>query len=130
MPLARIDVAAETSQETVAAIGETIYEAMTSIANVPEHDRFQIVHRHSPGELVYPSSGYLGLTYTSGIIFIQITWVVGRTVEVKKAFFQAIADGIHTKTGIRKADVWISLIDVKREDWSFGNGEMQYEPKA
>ena len=33
-------------------------------------------------------------------------------------------------TGIRVQDVRISLIDVAREDWAFGNGDMQYAPKA
>jgi hypothetical protein len=40
-----------------------------------------------------------------------------------------VAEGISTKAGIRIQDVFISLIDVAREDWSFGNGEMQYAPK-
>ncbi|MHC8334270.1 tautomerase family protein [Pseudomonas sp. LB3P25] len=129
MPLARIDVAAQTTPETVAAIGDVVYEAMINTASVPEHDKFQIITRHAKDELVYPPEGYLGLTYTPGIVFIQVTWVGGRSIEVKKAFYKAIADGIHSKTGLRKEDVWISLIDVKREDWSFGNGEMQYAPK-
>jgi 4-oxalocrotonate tautomerase len=30
---------------------------------------------------------------------------------------------------VRKEDIWISLVDSAREDWSFGNGEMQYAPK-
>jgi phenylpyruvate tautomerase PptA (4-oxalocrotonate tautomerase family) len=130
MPLVRIDVAADTSAETVAAISEVVYEAMLTTANVPEHDKFQIINRHAKDELVYPAAGYLGLNYSPHIVFIQVTWVAGRSVEVKKAFFKAIADGIHSKTGLRKEDIFISLIDVKREDWSFGNGEMQYEPKA
>jgi phenylpyruvate tautomerase PptA (4-oxalocrotonate tautomerase family) len=128
MPLARIDVAAETSPETVAAIGDVVYDAMVNAANVPEHDRFQIVNRHAKDELIYPAAGYLGVTYTPKIVFIQITWNAGRSIDVKKAFYKAVADGIHAKTGLRKEDVWISLIDVKREDWSFGNGEMQYAP--
>ncbi|WP_460044497.1 tautomerase family protein [Pseudomonas sp. S2_H01] len=128
MPLARIDVAAETSLETVAAIGEVVYDAMVNAAGVPEHDRFQVINRHAKDELVYPAAGYLGVTYTPKIVFIQITWNAGRTIEVKKAFYKAVADGIHANTGIRKEDVWISLVDVKREDWSFGNGEMQYAP--
>jgi phenylpyruvate tautomerase PptA (4-oxalocrotonate tautomerase family) len=129
MPLARIDLAKDTSPEVVQAIGDVIYDAMTRIANVPEHDKFQIFNRHATDELVYPAAGYLGMTYTPKIVFIQITWNTGRTVEVKKAFYKAIADGIHEKTGIRKEDVWISLVDVNREDWSFGGGEMQYAPK-
>jgi hypothetical protein len=30
---------------------------------------------------------------------------------------------------VRKEDVFISLVEVAKENWSFGNGEMQYEPK-
>jgi 4-oxalocrotonate tautomerase len=129
MPLARIDVSAQTSPETVAAIGDVIYEVMRAVANVPEHDRYQIINRHAADELVYPAAGYLGVTYTPSIVFIQITWSAGRTIEVKKAFYRGIAEGIHARTGIRKEDVWINLVDVQREDWSFGNGEMHYAPK-
>lgn len=129
MPLARIDVAEDTPREVVKAISDVVYDAMTQTANVPEHDKFQIINRHAVDELVYPAAGYLGVTYTSKIVFIQITWNAGRTVEVKKAFYKAVADGIHEKTGIRKEDVWINLVDVNREDWSFGGGEMQYAPK-
>ena len=128
MPLARIDVAADTSTETITAIGDVVYKAMVEAAGVPEHDRFQIISRHAKEELVYPEAGYLGVTYTSKIVFIQVTWNAGRTIETKKAFYKAVAEGIHAETGLRKQDVWISLIDVKREDWSFGNGEMQYAP--
>lgn len=128
MPLVRIDLAADTSPETAAVIGDVVYKAMTTTANVPEHDKFQIISRHAKEELVYPAAGYLGVTYTPKIVFIQVTWNGGRSIEVKKAFYKAIAEGIHERTGLRKEDVWISLIDVKREDWSFGNGEMQYAP--
>jgi gluconate kinase len=48
---------------------------------------------------------------------------------VKKAFYRRIADDLHAKLGVRKQDVWITLADNAREDWSFGNGEMQYAPK-
>ena len=130
MPLVRIDVAADTTSETVTAISDVVYQAMVQTANVPEHDKFQIINRHAKDELIYPAAGYLGVTYTPKIVFIQVTWNGGRTVEVKKAFYKAIAEGIHARTGLRKEDVWISLIDVKREDWSFGNGEMQYAPTA
>jgi phenylpyruvate tautomerase PptA (4-oxalocrotonate tautomerase family) len=88
-----------------------------------------IVSTHGPGDLVYPKEGYLGIDYTSRIVFIQITWNAGRTIDVKKAFYRKVVDDVHEKTGIRKQDVWISLVDVSPENWSFGNGEMQYAPK-
>jgi anaerobic ribonucleoside-triphosphate reductase len=30
---------------------------------------------------------------------------------------------------VNKEDVFIGLVEVAKENWSFGNGEMQYEPK-
>jgi 4-oxalocrotonate tautomerase len=129
MPLVRINLSSSASAEVVRGVSDAVYEAMIEVASVPQHDRFQIVTRHAADELIYPAEGYLGISYTPGIVFIQVTWNAGRTVDVKKAFYRAVADGIHAKTGLRKADVWISLVDVKREDWSFGNGEMQYAPK-
>ncbi|HWT39282.1 MAG TPA: tautomerase family protein [Paraburkholderia sp.] len=128
MPLVRINLSRHAHPETVQAIGDTVYEAMVNVANVPANDRFQIVTRHESDELVYPADGYLGISYSSSIVFIQVTWNAGRSIDVKKAFYAAVANGIHDRTGIRKEDVWISLVDVARENWSFGNGEMQYAP--
>ena len=129
MPLVRINLSRNATPQVVQAVSETVYQAMVEIANVPRNDKFQIVTRHAEDELIYPAEGYLGMTYSASIIFIQVTWNAGRTTEVKKAFYKAIADGIHTKTGVRKEDIVINLVDVAREDWSFGNGEMQYAPK-
>ena len=129
MPLVRINLSKSASAETVRTVSEVVYDAMITVANVPANDKFQIINRHADDELVYPAEGYLGVTYTPGIVFIQVTWNAGRTIEVKKAFYKAVAEGISTKAGIRIQDLFISLIDVAREDWSFGNGEMQYAPK-
>ena len=129
MPLVRINLSKSASAETVRTVSDVVYDAMINVANVPANDKFQIITRHADDELVYPADGYLGITYTPGIVFIQVTWNAGRTIEVKKAFYKAVAEGISTKAGIRIQDVFISLIDVAREDWSFGNGEMQYAPK-
>ncbi|MEX1827391.1 tautomerase family protein [Luteibacter sp. CQ10] len=130
MPLARIDLSRRVTPDVVGRITESIYEAMTLTANVPIHDKFQIVTRHDDDELIYPSEGYLGVGYSPDIVFIQVTWVAGRSIEAKKAFYRSVADLIHERTGIRKEDVWITLVGNTREDWSFGAGEMQYAPVA
>lgn len=129
MPLVRIDVNAATSPEMRQTIADVVYDAMTSTAKVPINDKFIIVSTHAAGDLIFPKAGYLGIQYTAGIVFIQITWNTGRTTEVKKAFYRKVADDIHDKTGIRKEDVWINLVEVSPENWSFGSGEMQYAPK-
>jgi 4-oxalocrotonate tautomerase len=129
MPLARIDLSKDAPPERVRVVSEAIYHAMAEVANVPLHDKFQVVTRHAPDEIIYPEEGYLGLNYTRDLIIIQVTWVNGRSVDVKKKFFRRVADEIHEKAHVRKEDIWINLVDTKREDWSFGDGEMQYAPK-
>jgi 4-oxalocrotonate tautomerase len=129
MPLARIDVNKDTPPERIKVVSEAIYSAMVEIANAPLHDKFQVITRHAADEMIYPKEGYLGMTYTGDLILIQVTWVAGRSTEVKKKFYKRIADEIHERAGVRKEDVWINLVDDAREDWSFGNGEMQYALK-
>jgi 4-oxalocrotonate tautomerase len=50
----------------------------------------------------------------------------GRTVEQKREFYRKVADGLHQRAGMRREDVFISLVEVTKENWSFGNGEAQY----
>jgi 4-oxalocrotonate tautomerase len=129
LPLVRIDISKKASHERVRDVGNAVYNAMIAVANVPQHDRFQVVTRHEPDEIIYPEQGYLGVDYTQDLIIIQVTWVGGRSTEVKKGFYKHIADEIQAKQGVRRQDIWISLVDTGREDWSFGNGEMQYAPR-
>jgi phenylpyruvate tautomerase PptA (4-oxalocrotonate tautomerase family) len=125
MPFVRIDLS-DTSPETLGpAIGDLIYQAMTETINVPKDDRFQIISRHAAQHLVHPES-YLGVTYSPGFVMIQITLNQGRSIELKKAFYKRVADDLHSQLGIRREDVFINLVEVAKENWSFGNGEMQY----
>jgi len=129
VPLVRIDISKTASRERVRDVGNAVYNAMIRVANMPNYDKFQVVTRHESDEIIYPEEGYLGIDYTPDLIIIQVTWVGGRSTEVKKKFYQHIADEIHARQSVRKQDIWISLVDSGREDWSFGNGEMQYAPK-
>ena len=125
MPLVRIDLAKGKSADFRKTIGEIVYDAMTQVINVPKDDKFQIITEHAPEELNF-APDYLGVNYSKDIIFIQITLNAGRTVELKKAFFRRIAEDLHSKLGMRKEDVFVSLIEVAKENWSFGNGVAQY----
>jgi 4-oxalocrotonate tautomerase len=33
---------------------------------------------------------------------------------------------LYERVGLRREDVFISLVEVKKENWSFGNGIAQY----
>lgn len=128
MPLVRIDHAQGHPEGFGRAVGEIVYRAMMEEISVPVDDKFQIITTHQANEINI-SKSYLGIEYTQGIVFIQITLNAGRTVELKKKFYQRIANDLHAELKVRKEDVFISLVEVAKENWSFGNGEMQYGPK-
>ena len=128
MPLVRIDLNKSYTQDISKKIGDIVYAAMEQEINVPKDDKFQIITRHESSEINIPDS-YLGIKYTPEIIIIQITLNGGRSVELKKKLYKKIAEELHTKLHIRKEDVFIGLVEVDKENWSFGNGEAQYAPK-
>ena len=125
MPLARIDLVAGKSAAYRASIGDAVYEAMITTLSVPKDDRFQIITDHADGDLIIDPT-YLGIQRTRDTVLIQITLNEGRTVEKKQAFYKAVADSLHERLDMRREDVFINLVEVKKENWSFGNGEAQY----
>ncbi|GJE44990.1 tautomerase family protein [Methylobacterium soli] len=125
MPFARIDLAKGKSAEYRRTIGEVVYDAMLDALNVPKDDRFQVINEHEP-ENFFIDPGYLGINRTGDCVVIQLTLNAGRGVEQKRGFFKAVADGLHERLGLRREDVFISLVEVAKENWSFGNGEAQY----
>jgi 4-oxalocrotonate tautomerase len=124
MPLARIDLIRGKPDHYRQAIGDAVYQALLSIG-VPADDRFQIITEHEPANFIFATS-YLGVEHTNDLIMIQITFNEGRTTAQKQALYKAIAEGIHSATGLGMGDVFVSLVEVKRENWSFGNGVAQY----
>jgi 4-oxalocrotonate tautomerase len=125
MPLARIDLAQGKSPDYRRTIGEVVYDAMVATLNAPKDDRFQVITEHSPDGVIADPS-YLGIRRTKDCILIQLTLNEGRTLDQKRAFYRAVADGLHERLDLRREDVFINLVEVKKENWSFGNGEAQY----
>jgi 4-oxalocrotonate tautomerase len=124
MPLARIDLIKGKPDTYRQAIGEAVYQALRSIG-VPEDDRFLVIHEHEKANFIFAES-YLGVAHTDDLVIIQITFNEGRTTAQKLALYKAIAEGIHAATGLGINDVFVNLVEVKRENWSFGNGVAQY----
>jgi 4-oxalocrotonate tautomerase len=125
MPLVRIDLAQGHPVEDGRDIGEVVYDAMRTTLNVPEGDRFQVITSHPAAELAI-TPNYLGIARTKDCILVQVTLSEGRTLEQKRAFYRMIADGLNKRFNLRREDVFINLVEVKKENWSFGNGEAQY----
>ena len=125
MPFVRIDLMRGKSAQYRKTLGEIVYQAMVDVISVPKDDKFQIINEHAPEDMNFAES-YLGNHYSQDLIFIQITLSAGRSVELKKAFYKRIVDDIHAQLKTRPDDVLINLVEVQREDWSFGGGVAQY----
>lgn len=125
MPLVRISLREGKSPSYLESIGESIHQAMVATIGVPADDRFQIFSEHSVEGLVYDPN-YLGIKRDDDIVVIQISLNAGRTLDQKRALYRTVADNLSKDPGLRKEDVLISLVEVGKENWSFGNGEMSY----
>ncbi len=125
MPLVWISLRRGKSAAYCGAVGEAVHRAMVETINVPPLDRFQVITQCSPDDLIYDPR-YLEIERTDGVVFVQITLNAGRTVDQKRALYARIAQLLAESPGIRPQDVLINLVEVARENWSFGNGIAQY----
>src|ERR1700674_5740738 len=115
MPLVRIDLPAGKPADYGRAVANVVYEAMIATLNAPENDRFQVISQHTRETLLIDPT-FLGIERSEDALIIQLTLNEGRTVEVKKAFYKGVADGLHERVGLRREGVLISLVEVKKEN--------------
>jgi phenylpyruvate tautomerase PptA (4-oxalocrotonate tautomerase family) len=125
MPLTHIALRKGKPEAYRRAIFDSLYRAMRETFNVPEDDQFMTIAEHEEANFCYNAS-YLGIARSSDLVLIQITANNTRGVEQKKALYRRIAELLGESPGIRPEDVFINLVEVAKENWSFGNGLAQY----
>ena len=124
MPLVRITLRLGNSPEHLRAISAAVHQALVTKANVPPDDLFHVIDEVPAANLVADPT-YVGMQRTAGVVFIEITLNTGRTVEVKRALYADIAARLE-HLGVRPDDVLINLVEVSKENWSFGRGLATY----
>jgi len=125
MPLVEITLRKGHTPEYVRSVAGAVHEALVAEGNVPPDDRFQIVHQVDHDSLIaHPSYG--GVTRTDDLVIIKITLNRGRTVEIKQKLYAEIARRLGRDADVRPDDILICLVEVSKEDWSFGKGLMTY----
>ena len=103
-------------------IGDAVHEALVAQANVPRDDRF---HVFLPLDDIVADPTYGGVQRSDRLVIVEITLNAGRTVEIKKSLYADIARRLDA-AGIRPDDVMVSLVEVTKENWSFGGGRATY----
>jgi len=125
MPFVRISLRGELTDQQLSGISDAVHDSMVQAFNVPPKDRFQVLTRHASQEISCTPE-YLDIAHGERVAFIQITCNEGRTLEMKKALYAKLATSIEATGAIKAADVIVSLVEVRKENWSFGNGVAQY----
>ncbi|MBS6359803.1 tautomerase family protein [Burkholderia sp.] len=125
MPFTRIALREGQSAAYRAALVDGVHRALMRTFNVPEDDIFMVVTEHAPENFVF-GRHYLDIERSDDLVMIQITANNTRTLEQKQALYRTIADNLAAQPGVRPQDVFISLVEVLKEDWSFGEGVAQY----
>lgn len=127
MPFTRISLLAGKPPAYIDAISATLHRALVERFEVPEDDRFQVIHQHQAGEMVFDRT-YLGGPRSDDFILFHITTGRPRTPAVKQAFYRHLVDGLAVAPGVRPEDVMIVLSHAQVEDWSFSSGQSALAP--
>ena len=124
MPLLHISMRAGKPEAYRQAIFDSLYRAMRETLNVPEDDQFMTITEHHAANFRY-GAGY-GIARSADVVYIQITVFNTRTPEQKKALFRRTAELLGENPGIRPEDVFVTILDAAKENWSVGNGVAQF----
>lgn len=128
MPFVRISLPKSFSQKTKDNISLSVHHALMQEFGIPKNDYFHIIEELESKQIKFPET-YLDVTHTSDIVYIQIVAGQGRSVEQKKRLYKEIAERVSNSTTITKNNIIIVLLENEgKQNWSFGNGEIQ-EPK-
>ena len=129
MPLVRISLMRGKPAGFGEDVGRIVYEAMVETIGVPQGDRFQLITEHDADDFSY-GADYLGIRRSDDLVIVQLTVSNTRTPAQKQALFGRIAERLTRDPGLRPEDVFVNLVEVKPENWSFGHGLAQYAAQA
>lgn len=125
MPLTRINLRAGKPEAYRQAILDSLCQALHETFNVPVDNEFMVVTEHEAANFRFGPS-FLGIPRSQDIVYIQITANNTRTLDQKKTLYARITQLLCESPGVRPEDVFISLVEVDKANWSLGNGLAQY----
>ena len=124
MPFLQISLRAGKPEPYRQAICDSLYRALRDALNVPDDDQFMTITEHDAANFRHGNA--YGVARSADVVFIQITVFNTRTAEQKKALFRRIAELLGEKPGIRPEDVFVTVLDAAKENWSVGHGLAQF----
>jgi hypothetical protein len=101
-----------------------LHDAVVEALDVPQRDRYQVVHENHPSRMVVQDTG-LGIERSRDVVVIQVT-SRPRLREQKVNLYRLVCEQLQSRCDISPRDVMISIVENSDEDWSFGLGRAQF----
>lgn len=124
MPLLIFEVIEGRSEAELKTLLDAAHRAVLSAFEVPQRDRYQIVHENKAHHMVIEDTG-LNLTRTRDLVVVRVI-TSPRTEEQKQRFYADLSRELKESCGIESSDLMVSITTNSKGDWSFGNGVAQY----
>ena len=121
MPFARISLHRGKSPEYLRLLSEGLHQALVENFEVPATDRFQVIHQHEVGELIFDSH-YLGGPRSADFVLIAITAGRPRDTATKQRFYRRLVERLSVAPGIDPEDVMVVISTTQADEWSFAGG--------
>lgn len=128
MPLIQIHLAKGKSSQYIKAVTDGIHESLVKAWKIPVTDRFQMISEYKKSHFHFDKTIW-GVKRSDHLVAIYIT-SIGRSIEMKKRLYKEFVKVLGKNPGVRKEDIFVTIVTVNREDWSFGNGKAQLTDPA
>lgn len=124
MPLLRFDLIEGRDKANLKKLLDVVHTVIVEVFDVPERDRYQIVHEHPVEHMIIEDTG-LGLNRTNNLVVLSIV-SKARPKEKKQKFYSLLSQRLEAQCGIAPSDLMVSIVENTDSDWSFGLGEAQF----
>jgi phenylpyruvate tautomerase PptA (4-oxalocrotonate tautomerase family) len=116
-------------KEQKIAIGNALNQSLVEALNIPKGDRFVMISEHGDDELFIDPT-FMEMNRTASAMIITVLIGEHRPASDKKSLLAAITRLLEKAAGISPDDVFIALVPVPNENFSFGRGIAQLADTA
>lgn len=127
MPYVRVSLIKGKSPEYIKKLSDGIHQSLVESFEVPQDDRFQVIHQHESYELVFDKH-YMGGPRSENYVLICVTAGRVRSTKVKQEFYQNLVERLNKLISISPEDVMVVINTTRADEWSFSNGNSIVAP--
>lgn len=111
------------------ALADALNQSLVQALDLPEEDRFIAITEHGEGEL-HLQPTYMGMRRSEDAMIISVMLGPHHPLGNKRRLAAAVNRLVVAALGVSPDDVFLAIIPVPRENFSFGRGELQLTPAA